>query len=203
MAFKMKGWSAFTKNGDEEGIGKKLKESLNTGAKEALTEKMKTYKDLDIKGRFEKKEFKPSVRPEPKKEFKPDYHPKKGQTKIKGDTSKTQKPVVIEGQSKTQDPDWKGEGHWIDAESGKYRGIGNYQENTATGQVRTWMPGSKIYDDETTQKIDSMTNVINELPDWTSPDYDEEKRHNLIQERKRIRESGTVTGQEPNTWNYM
>ena len=107
------------------------------------------------------------------------------------------------GFKQVQDPDWEGDGEWVDVEPGTYRGIGNYQKNTKTGQLRTWMPGRDIYDDKTTHKLDSMTNVIRNLPDWTSKDYDPDLKDKKIQEKKQIRKKGKKIGKEPNVFSYL
>ena len=122
--------------------------------------------------------------------------------KMKGFSAFTQKDEKIVP-SKVQDPNWKGDGEWTDVKPGTYRGIGNYQSNTKTGKVRTWMDGSDIYDEDTTNKLDSMNTVIKNLPDWTSDDYNPDLKKEKFKEKDNIRKEGTIIGKEPRTFNYQ
>ena len=97
-------------------------------------------------------------------------------------------------------------GDWEDV-TGTIRGLGNYEKNTNTGEIRSWVYEPPKYADEA--RVDSMRNVVANTPmgDWDDDDdtYDEKMklREEKMAELKAIKEEEKIDNPNPRKiYNY-
>ena len=94
----------------------------------------------------------------------------------------------------------EGEGNWTPVPPGTYRGIGNYEKNDETGEIRSWVLGRGEYTNQ--DEIDDMRNKLKEHRSIEPDSYEDfeawkkwnEESRDIMINLDNLREEGLVEG---------